>query len=93
MARKHSQSAYAGLQKSLQQEWAFVQRVTPGIGDAFGPVEEEISKAFLPELFKGVGDGVLGRAITRLPVKQAGVALPDLMRTAPENWQASCVIT
>ena len=31
VARKHLQSAYAGLQKSLQQEWAFVQRVTPGI--------------------------------------------------------------
>ena len=24
LARKHPQSAYAGLQKSLQQEWAFV---------------------------------------------------------------------
>ena len=28
VARKHPQSAYTGLQKSLQQEWAFVQRVT-----------------------------------------------------------------
>ena len=28
-----------------------------------------------------------------MPVKQAGMALPDLTRTAPENWQASCVIT
>ena len=33
VAQKHPQSAYAGLQKSLQQEWAFVQRVTPGVGD------------------------------------------------------------
>ena len=39
VACKHPQSAYAGLHKSLQQEWAFVQRVTPGIGDAFGPLE------------------------------------------------------
>ena len=35
---KHPQSAYTGLQKSLQQEWAFVKRVTPGVGNAFGPV-------------------------------------------------------
>ena len=54
VACKHPQSAYAGLQKSLQQEWAFVQRVTPGIGDNFGTVEEEIATAFLPALFKGV---------------------------------------
>ena len=69
VAHKHPQSAYAGLQKSLQQEWLFVQRVTPGIGDSFGPVEEDIAKAFLPVLFEGVGYGALGRAITCLPVK------------------------
>ena len=39
---KHLKSAYAGLQKSLQQEWVFVQRVTPGIGDAFIPVEQAL---------------------------------------------------
>ena len=38
VAHKQPQSAYAGLQKSLQQEWAFVQRVNPGVGAAFGPV-------------------------------------------------------
>ena len=76
VARKHPQSVYAGLQKSLQQEWAFVQQVTPGISDAFGPVEEEIAKAFLPTLFEGVGDGAPGREITRLPVKQGGDGPP-----------------
>ena len=75
VARKHPQSAYAGLQKSLQQEWAFVQRVTPGIGNEFGPVEEEIAKAFLPALFEGVGEGAPGSDITHLPVKQVGMAL------------------
>ena len=93
VARKHPQCAYAGLQKSLQQEWAFVQRITPEISNAFGPVEEEIAKAFLPALFEGAKDGTPGREITRLPVKQAGMAIPDPTQTAPENWQASCVIT
>ena len=37
VAHKHLQSAYAGLQKSLQQEWDFVQRVTWVVEDAFGP--------------------------------------------------------
>ena len=70
-----------------------MQQVTPGIGDAFGPVEEEIETAFFPELFKEVGDGAPGKAITCLPVKQVGLALPDPKRTAPDNWQAYCVIT
>ena len=35
---KHPHSAYAGLQMSLQQEWAFMQRVNLGIGDTFKPV-------------------------------------------------------
>ena len=54
-----------------------MQRVTPGIGEEFGPVEEEITKAFLPELFEGVGDGALVREITRFPVNQVGMALTD----------------
>ena len=93
VACKHPQSAYVGLQKALQQEWAFVQRVTPGIGDAFGPVEEEIKTPFIPEIFRGVGDRAPGREITRLPVKQAGLALLDSTRKAADNLQASCDVT
>ena len=33
------------------------------------------------------------RENTRLPVHQVGLALPDPVQTAPENWTASCVIT
>ena len=62
-----------------------MQQVTPGIGDEFGPVEEEITKAFLLALFEGVGDGAPGREITRFPVKQAGMALPDPTLTASEH--------
>ena len=56
-------------------------------------MEEEIAKAFLPELFEGVRYGAPGREITRLPLKQAEMAHPDPTRTAPKKWQASCVIT
>ena len=51
VALKHPQSAYAGLQNSLQHELAFVQRVTPGVGEAFGPVEEALQEFFVPALF------------------------------------------
>ena len=48
---KHLQSSYAGLQKLLQQEWEFVQWVTPGIGDAFRPVETALKYTFVPAFF------------------------------------------
>ena len=92
-SRKHSQSAYAGLQKSLQKEWEFVQRVTPGIGNAFGPVEKAPRETFVEVLFKVLGDCVPERGVTHLPVKQVVLALPDPTQTAPENWTESCVIT
>ena len=91
--RKQPQSAYAGLQKLLQQEWAFVQRVIPGIGDNFGPVEEALQGTFLPSLSQSLGEGAPGRGVTRLPAKQAGLSLTELTKTAPENWMESCVIT
>ena len=74
---KHLQSAYAGLQKSLEQEWAFVHQVTTGIGDAFGPVEKSLRETFMPELFKGLVDGVPERGVAHLQVKQVGLDLPD----------------
>ena len=69
-----------------------MKRVTPGVGEAFGPVEEVLREIFFPELFKGLREGVPERENTRLPLKQAGLALPDPVQTSPENWTASCVI-
>ena len=70
-----------------------MQRVTPGVGALFGPVEEVLREVFLPALFQGLTERLLTRANTRLPVKQAGLAIPDPVQTSPENWTASCVIT
>ena len=80
---KHLQSAYAGLQNSLQQEWDFLQRVTPGVGAAFGQVEEALQEVFLPAFFQGLTEGLPTRENTRLPVKQAGLAIPDPVLMAP----------
>ena len=35
VARQHPKTAYTGLQKSLQQEWDFLQHATPDIGMEF----------------------------------------------------------
>ena len=70
-----------------------MQRVSPGIGDVFGPAEEALQETFLPALFQGTGEGSSERGVTRLSVKQAGLALPDPTKTAPEKWTAYYVIT
>ena len=89
LSRKHPQSAYAGLNNSIQKEWAFVQRVTPGIEDVFGPVEKALQETFLSAFFEGLGEGAPERGFTRLPVKQAGLVLPYLTLTVSENWTAT----
>ena len=66
--------------------------VTPGIRDAFDLVEEALRETFLSDLFQGLGERAPGRGVTRLSVKQAGLALTDLIKTASENRIASCVI-
>jgi hypothetical protein len=45
-------SAYAGLQKSLQQEWQFIQRVVEGVGEDFSEIEKAITNLFLPSLLE-----------------------------------------
>ena len=40
------QSAYADMQRALQQEWTFVQRVVPNIEAFFKPLENSIQSKF-----------------------------------------------
>ena len=54
-----------------------MQRVTLGVGDAFGPVEVALKEIFVPALFQGLREGVPEQGITCLPDKQAGLVLPD----------------
>ena len=93
VARWHPQTAYTGLQKFLHQEWAFVQRVTPDIGMEFQVAEDALRGIFLLHFFQGATKHIPGRAITGLPVKQAGIFLPVPTRTVGANWTESCVIT
>ena len=60
-----------------------MQRVTPGIGDAFVPVDKVLQETFFPALFEGLGEGETGRGVAFLSVKQAGLALLEPALTAP----------
>ena len=90
---KQPHNDYVGLQKSLQQEWDFVQSVTPDIGKAFQLVEDALPEAFLPSLLRGSTYQMTSRLVTGLPVKQAVIDLPYPTQIDGAKWTASCVIT
>ena len=69
VVHRHLQTAYTGLQKPPQQEWAFVQRVTPGIGMEFKEAEDAMQDTFLLSLFQGSTSQISGREITGLIFK------------------------
>ena len=89
MVAKHSpQVAYTGLQKSLQQEWWFLQWVVPGHGDLFAPVEQAIHDKFLPTLFSDPSIDNNQWNLVQLPVRNARLALPNPTTTTDSNWAA-----
>ena len=84
------QAAYSGLQKSLQQEWQFVQRVTKGIGNEFACIEQTLIRTFLPTLFgDNYDEDDPRRALADLPVKWAVLAIPDPTTSAQPNDEES----
>jgi hypothetical protein len=80
------QSAFCAMQKSLQMEWQFVQRVTKCPPDSFAPIEAALADTFLSALFQCTPPS---RDLTSLPVKFAGLSLPDPTKTAKSNFSAS----
>jgi hypothetical protein len=93
VAVRYPRTAYAGLQKSLQQECQFLQQVVPGIGDKFAGVEQAISDDFLPALFDDkICETDKRRALAGLPVKHAGLALPNPTTLADSNFEASTLV-
>ena len=92
MVHWHPQTAYAVLQKSLQQEWAFVQHVTSGIGMAFQPVEDELRYTFFSDLFQKATSQIPRRVITVMPFKQTEMELPNPTQTTGDNLTASFFI-
>jgi len=80
------QFAFCGMQKSLQMQWQFVQRVTKCPSSAFDTMEATISDIFLKELFQRKPPD---RTLTSLPFKFAGLSLPAAPTTASRNFNAS----
>ena len=82
------QSAYAGMQRALQQEWTFMQRVIPGISASFFRLESTIKDCFFLKLF---GENIPPeyRDWVSTSIKQGGTAIPKPEEMAELNYKAS----
>jgi hypothetical protein len=58
----------------------------------FEVVEEALAKKFLPSLFGNRESCDAKRQLVSLPVKHAGLALPNSTTAAESNWKASTLI-
>jgi len=94
VATRFPQTAYAGLAKSLQLEWQYLQRVVPGIGATLAPIEDAITQTFLPALIAEPTAAIQRlRETTTLPVRYAGLGVPNPGTTARQNYEASRELT
>ena len=94
VASRFPQTAYAGLVRSLQTEWTHLQRVVPGSQAYFDPVEQALTRSFLPRLLETDDANVASlRRLLALPVRQAGLGIPDPRDRAAPNYDASCAMT
>jgi hypothetical protein len=78
-------ASYSDLQKSLQQEWQFVQRVTKGIGPKFASIKQTL-------FGNDYNDEYPGHALADLPIKWAGLVIPDSTASAWPNYEESILL-
>ena len=72
------QTAYAGLTKSLQSEWQYLQRVVSGLRESFGLVMAALRDKFLPALLQVDAETVTKfRPLWALPPKKGRLGIPD----------------
>ena len=90
IAKRFPQTAFAGLSRSLQSEWHYVQRVTPGCSEHFAPLEEAISQRFLPALFDSPPAEIAAlRDLIALPVRCGGLGVPNPTKTGDDCHDSS----
>lgn len=94
VARRYPQTAYAGLQKSLQSEWMYLQRVTDRVSDDFAPIERAIQEDFLPALFDATKEEIAEmRPLLALSVRRAGLGIPVPTLSGPPSYRTSTQCT
>jgi hypothetical protein len=90
VAPTYPQSAYDGMQNPLQAEWTFVHWVVKDIGPKYTCIWDAMQTTFLPSLlWDKIADDDPVRRLICIPMKKAGLALPDPVVNAQTHLFAS----
>eukprot|EP00957_Ditylum_brightwellii_P023946 1805748-Ditylum_brightwellii.AAC.1 len=79
------QAAFAGYARSLQFEWAYIQRTIEVEERVFEPVEDAINKTLLLALFEARSIPEDLRDLSSLPAQLGGLGALHPCREAPDN--------
>ena len=98
VAADYPQAAYSGMQRSLQQEWQFMQRVSSlatNDPNTYSPLENAIRNTFVKELLQAPTfwasdeNRELTKGLSKLPIRTGGLALPDPTETLTPSSSTS----
>ena len=95
IAKKYPQTSYCGLTKSLQHEWAFIQRVIPDIAKELQPLQDTIVSSYLPNLFGTTfsSSHQYVNTIASLPIKHSGLSIHNPVSSSPNYYRDSQQLT
>ncbi|KAG0714514.1 hypothetical protein GWK47_013998 [Chionoecetes opilio] len=94
MAKTEPHAAYSAFTHGLQHRWSFVKRTIPGISRLLRPLDESITKTFLPALLKTnfiIGEDV--RELLSLPPRLGGMGITSPEKMAEEENRNSINLT
>jgi len=88
IAKTQPHLVYSAFTKSLQFEWAHLQRVTSHCSEAFSPLEKLITDELLPAI---MGSEVTDpeRTLLSLPTRTGGIGVSNPVLTATTAYQTS----
>ena len=90
IAKSEPQAAYSNFTHNLRQKWNFAMRNIPGLENYLPPLEDIISKDFLPDLL-GCPIKQEIRGLISLPSRLGGMGIINPIKTAVEELKKLCV--
>ena len=92
IAKSEPQAAYSNFTHSLRQKWNFAMRTIPGLENYLQPLEDVISKDFLPDLL-GCPIKQEIRELISLPPRLGGMGIINPIKAAVEEFKNSVRLT